>query len=77
MRILKPSLMLLVTTILMLSISGCTPKTIYVDREVIVKVPVKCIVPNTPCDPRGNDGEVVVDLMECIIDLKKAQEVCR
>ena len=77
MRILKPLSTLLGSMILMLSISGCVPKNVYVDREVIVKVPVKCIVPNTPCDPKGNDGEVVMSLMECIIDLKKAQEVCK
>lgn len=76
MKTLNQLLMLPVIITLTVLLSGCT-KTIYVDVPVYVNVPVKCSVPNVPCDPSGNDGEVVVGLMECIVDMKKAQEVCK
>ena len=55
--------------------SGC--KTVYVDRLIEIKVPVKCKVKDVPCHVVGTDPEIVVKLTECIIDLKKEAERCR
>ena len=54
----------------------CEP--VYIDRDVIVKVPVKCKVPVTTCDfKRNTDTEIVSSLLECIIDLKESIKVCQ
>lgn len=59
--------------------SGCSQKEIvYVDREVEVKVPVKCIAPKVECDfNKTTDTEVIQSLLICIKDLKKSNEVCK
>lgn len=59
--------------------SGCAQKEIvYVDREVEVKVPVKCIAPKVECDfNKTTDTEVIQSLLICIKDLKKSNEVCK
>ena len=58
---------------------GCSQKEIvYVDREVEVKVPVKCIAPKVECDfNKTTDTEVIQSLLICIKDLKKSNEVCK
>jgi hypothetical protein len=68
--------MLSVLLISTLIFSGCT-KTVYVDRPVKVKIPVKCKVPSTDCTVGGSDPEVVVGLGKCIIDLKQSIKVCQ
>lgn len=70
--------MLLMLFVLLL-FSGCSTKeVVYVDRPVEVKVPVKCIVPETHCNfDKGTDTEVITSLRTCIEDLKKASEVCK
>ncbi len=69
--------LILFVTLTLTSCSWCT-KTIYVDREVEVKVPVKCIVPDTECNfDRNTSTEVVTSMLECIIEMKQAQEVCK
>jgi len=56
----------------------CKPKIEYIDREVIVNVPVKCRVPKIKCNfNRETDTEVVASLLECITDLKRNSEVCK
>lgn len=55
--------------------SGC--KTVYVDRPVYVKVPVKCIVNDVECTLEGTDSEIVLKLAECIIDLKQEAKRCQ
>lgn len=59
--------------------SGCSQKEIvYVDREVEVKVPAKCIAPKVECDfNKTTDTEVIQSLLICIKDLKKSNEVCK
>ena len=59
--------------------SLCEDKLVYVDREVYVNVPVKCIVPYTDCsiDNNASDGEIVIALVKCIIDMKETRKVCR
>lgn len=59
--------------------SGCVKKeVVYVDRPVEVKIPVKCIVPETHCNfDKETDTEVLFSLRKCIEDLRKNSEVCR
>lgn len=59
-----------------LSFSGCT-KTVYVDRPVKVKVPVKCVVNDVNCKLIGTDPEIVIKLTECILDLKQEVKRCQ
>ena len=58
--------------------SGCSQKeTVYIDRPVEVKVPVKCIAPKVECNfNQATDTEVIQSLLICIKDLKKSNEVC-
>ncbi|MFY4767445.1 hypothetical protein ACOTV5_02305 [Aliarcobacter butzleri] len=70
--------LLLILSVLLL-FSGCSTKeVVYVDRPVEVKVPVKCIVPETHCNfNKETDTEVLFSLRKCIEDLKKNSEVCK
>lgn len=73
---------LLIASLISISIlfSGCSQKEIqYVDREVIVKVPQKCIVelPNGHIDESLNDSEKLVEILKYISQLHKNIEVCR
>ena len=66
----------------LLSLSGCSaeckPTTEYVRVPYEVKVPVKCEVPHVECDfNRSTDTEVIAAMLECIVDLKRSNEVCR
>jgi hypothetical protein len=72
MKPLLPSLLFV-----LFILSGCT-KTVYVDRAVEVKVPVKCKVPVPNCPHLSdlNDSEVVFELDWCNGELKKALNVC-
>lgn len=66
---------------MVLIIQACScpkPQIEYIDVPVEVKIPVKCIVPDTECNfNRATDTEVVSSLLECIVDLKRATEVCK
>jgi len=56
---------------------NCTPEVKYVDKPVEVKVPVKCVVPDANCSfDRATDTEVVSSLLECIVEMKRNEEVC-
>ena len=59
--------------------SGCvSEKLVYVDRPVEVKVPVKCVVPETHCDfNKPTYTEVIKSQRTCIEDLRKNSEVCK
>jgi len=60
--------------------SGCAVKPVvkYVDKPYEVKVPVKCVVPDVNCTfDRETDTEVISALLECLIDQKRASEVCK
>ena len=74
-KILKISLMIFVA----LLFSACSNKElVYVDREVEVKIPVKCNIPETHCDfNKSTDTEVITSLRTCIEDLKQSIGVCK
>jgi len=75
-KILKLLLVVFVA-LTMTSCSLCT-KVEYIDVPYEVKVPVPCKVPETKCDfNQTKDSEVIVGLVECIVKLKRNQEVCR
>jgi len=61
------------------SFSGCGGAEVrYVDKPYEVKVPVKCVVPDVNCTfDRKTDTEVINACLECIVNLKRAQEVCK
>ena len=66
--------------LVILTMTGCNPKcepnTVYVDRVVEVKVPVKCTVPKVECEFSGVGSEPVAKLLECVVVQKRAMEVC-
>lgn len=58
--------------------SSCEPEVKYVDVPYEVKVPVKCVVPEANCTfNRDTDTEVIASMLECIIDMKHNEEVCK
>ena len=64
----------------LLNLTNCSlcEREIYVDRVVKVNVPVRCSVPYVGCDfNRSTDTEVISGLLECIVNLKRANEVCK
>jgi len=47
-------------------------------QPIEIKVPVKCFVPDVPCDfNRSTSAGVISAMLECIIDQKKAAGVCK
>ncbi len=75
--ILKALLMMFALLIL----NGCSSKEVeykYIDVPFEIKVPVKCVVPETHCDfNRTTDTEVIHSLLECVVNLKRNMEICR
>ena len=60
------------------SCSECKPEIRYVDKPYEVKVPVKCNVPDANCSfDRNTSTGVISSMLECIIDMKKNEEVCK
>ena len=59
--------------------AGCCSKEIqYVDRNVTVNVPVKCIAPDTFCSEYGSiKSNSVVDLLTCISELRESNKFCK
>ena len=69
---------LFLTLFMIMVTSGCSTKTIYVDREVEVKVPIKCTVPDTFCSKPGSLKEgTITGLLACIADLREASKFCK
>lgn len=64
-----------------ITFSGCSwcTQVEYVDREVEVLVKTPCIVPEANCtnDLQGTDGEVVAELLKCIVNQKEVAKVCQ
>ena len=61
-------------------LAACADKqeVVYVDRYKTVKVPVKCKTPDVECDfNRTTYTEVIGAMLECIVDLRRANDVCR
>ena len=59
--------------------TACTSTEIkYVDRPVKVLVPTKCIVPDSNCSfNRKTDTGVISSLLECIIEMKHNEKICK
>ena len=56
----------------------CKPKIEYVDREVIVEIPIKCVILETKCgNLEGSANEKIIKAIECIINLKENAKVCQ
>jgi hypothetical protein len=72
-------LKLLLIVFVVLLFSGCAEKEIiYRDVPVEVKVPTKCIIPDTHCDfNKSTDTEVITSLRTCIEDFRKNSKVCQ
>jgi len=61
---------------------GCStpePKIVYVDRFTEVKVPQKCIVPDTECiiQRSATYTEIIREMRLCIEELRRNSEVCK
>jgi len=72
--------MLLMVFVLLIfqACSECNPRVKYVDKPYEVKIPVKCVVPDANCSfDRNTSTEVIASLLECIIDIKRNEEVCK
>ena len=78
---LKLLIMLFCPLVILSFFSGCTPKTVYVDKIKIVKekVLVRCKTERPKeCNwSTGSVTEVAPKLLECIIEQKKLLEKCR
>jgi len=65
-----------------LTLTSCSSKKEieirYIDKPYRVSVPVKCIVPEANCSfNRETDTEVINALIECIVNMKKNDEICK
>jgi len=59
-------------------IGTCDPEIKYIDKPYKVNVPVKCIVPDANCSfDKNTSTEVISSMLECIIDMKHNEEVCK
>ena len=59
-------------------VTGCSTKTVYVDRPVEVKIPVKCQAPIVEKPkPGANMSESMLNIKAYILKLEAALEVCR
>lgn len=56
----------------------CKEPKVITKVEVVEKiVPIKCKVPEVHCEFGGDDFEPTKKLLECIVEQKRALEVCR
>ena len=62
-----------------LTITACSRTEVkYVDRPYEVRTPVKCVVPDSNCSfSRKTDTEVISSLLECIIEMKHNEQICK
>ena len=75
-KTLKLSLMLL--SVVILTACSARPEIRYVTKTQDVYIPVKCVVPEVECDfNRTTYTGVVSAMMECIIEMKHNEEVCK
>ena len=62
----------------MSSCSDCKPTIKYIDKPYRVNVPIKCIVHDSNCSfDRATDTEVISSMLECIVNMKRNEEVCK
>ncbi len=65
-------------SLLAMTACSCKPEVKYVDKPYRVNVPVKCIVPDANCSfDRPTYTEVVSSMMECIVEMKRNEELCK
>lgn len=58
--------------------NGCSEKTVYLDRVVEVKVPVRCITKDVKSAVKGtNDAVTLADIIREKKELREANEACR
>lgn len=72
----------LLLIVIALFVVGCAkpePQIVYVDRFNEVKIPQKCIVPDTECTIAkiATYTEVIKDMRLCIEELRRNSEVCK
>ena len=69
----------LILPVLLISFIGCTrTETVYVDRPVEVKVPVKCIIPTVEAPKKAQTySESLLNIKEYIEKLQEAVKVCQ
>jgi uncharacterized lipoprotein YajG len=67
----------LLTVFVLLTLTACSCKTEYIEVPKPYAVPITCVVDDVNCSVSGSDTEVIINLLECIINLKKSSEVCR
>ncbi len=76
-KILKLSLIALS----ILTLSSCSkpePEIRYIDKPYEVKVPVRCVISNAECDfNRTTYTGVISSMLECIVDMKHNEGVCK
>jgi len=70
--------MLLSLTLVSCSQPQPQPKTEYVDRVIEKPIPVRCQVPEVDCNFKAeHKTEIIQNMLECIVKLKRSNEVCR
>ena len=68
----------MLSAVLIITACSCKPDVKYVDRPYKVNVPVKCVVPDSNCSfNRKTDTEVISSMLECIIEMKQNEKVCK
>ncbi|MDD2651672.1 MAG: hypothetical protein PHX44_01315 [Sulfurimonas sp.] len=72
-------LMLFVMAFVVVGCAEKEPKIVYVDRFNEVKIPQKCIVPDTECtiEKTATYTEIIKDMRLCIEELRRNSEVCK
>jgi hypothetical protein len=59
-------------------LTGCAEKTVYVDRTVEVKVPVRCVITGVAPAIRGvNDADTLLGIIRERDELRASVEGCR
>ena len=70
-------LLIVLATLTTLTFSGCSWCETIVEVPKPYAVPTPCEVPKVNCKFSGDGSEPVVRLLECIVEQKKAMEVCQ
>jgi len=69
---------MLLSILILQACSNCKPEIRYVDKPIKVYMPVKCIVPDANCSFDANTSTgVIAKLLECIVDMKRNEEMCK
>jgi hypothetical protein len=71
-------LSILLVAMILVMFTGCTGKTVYVDRVVKVNVPVRCIAPDVNKSVQGkNDADSLLGIIKERDELREAIQSCR